>query len=252
MISLIDADSIAHKAYHIVKDLELSEDEKIIEALLKIEGMEASMFNEFEDEMGVYISHFVYFFTTCKNNFRKEIAETYKANRPEKDELVFRILDAYICFHEEHSTVYKSDTLEADDLIPKFIRENGLKTNEYCIFNLDKDLDQLEGFHFNYQRVVLRDENNEVMLSNDGEKIMRYKGLKYITRKEAFYNFCTLILVGDSSDNISGVKGVGIKGAEKLLTGKTIFGMWRQVVEQYLTKESKDKLKMNVKLMRLR
>ena len=252
MKALIDADSLAHKAYHIVNGQDLNDEQKITEALYLIESMEASMFNEYEDEAGTHIDQFIYFFTTCKNNFRKQIAEDYKANRPKKDELVFRILNAYIEFHEEYSTVYKSDTLEADDLIPKFIRENGLKTTEYCIFRLDKDLAQLEGFHFNYQRVAVRDENNEVMLSDQGEKIMRYKGLEYITKKEAFYNFCTLILVGDSSDNITGVKGVGIKGAEKLLNGKTIFGMWRKVVEQYLTKESKDKLKLNIKLMRLR
>ena len=81
---------------------------------------------------------------------------------------------------------------------------------------------------------------------------MRYKGLKYISKKEAFYNFCVLMLVGDSSDNISGVNRVGIKTAEKRLKDKSIFGMFRVVVKEYLEKESRDKLELNIKLIRLR
>lgn len=252
MIALIDADSLPHKVYHVVNNMELTDSEKIEEGLQILSDMEASMFNEFEDEIGTHITKFVYFFTTCTNNFRKEINEDYKSNRTDKDKLFYVLFDEYAQWKAENNLVIADDELEADDLIPKFIRENGLKTTEHCIFNIDKDIDQLEGFHFNYQRVALRDENGEVVLTDDGQKIMRYKGLKYVSKKEGFKNFCTLMLVGDSSDNIKGVKGVGEKGAEKLLIGKTIFGMWRQVVEQYLKKESKDKLKMNFKLMRLR
>ena len=81
---------------------------------------------------------------------------------------------------------------------------------------------------------------------------MRYKGLKYISKKEGFYNFCKLMLIGDSSDNIKGVNRVGEKTAEKILKNKSIFGMWRTVVSEYLEKESRKKLETNIKLIRLR
>ncbi len=251
MIALIDADSLPHKVYHVVNNMELTDSEKIEEGLQILADMEASMYNEFEDEMEG-IDTFVYFFTTCTNNFRKAINEEYKANRPSKDKLFYTLFDEYVQFTAERSMVIADDELEADDLIPKFIRENGLKPTEYCIFNIDKDLDQLEGFHFNYQRIALRDENKEIVLTDDGQKIMRYKGLKYISKKEGFYNFCKLMLIGDSSDNIKGVNRVGEKTAEKILKNKSIFGMWRTVVVEYLEKESREKLQLNVKLIRLR
>lgn len=242
MIALLDADSIIHKAWYVVENMDLTDSEKIEKGLEIIGNMEIGMFNEFEDEMCT-IDEFVYFFTTCTNNFRKELAEDYKATRKGKDPLFYVLFSEYLCYKQETSTVLYSDTLEADDLIPLFIKENGLKPTEYCIFNIDKDLDQLEGFHFNYQKIALKDQN---------EKIMRYKGLKYISKKEAFYNFCVLMLVGDSSDNISGVNRVGIKTAEKRLKDRSIFGMFRVVVKEYLEKESRDKLELNVKLIRLR
>lgn len=251
MTSLIDADSIVHKAFYVVESMDLTDDEKIEKGLEIIGDMEISMFNSFEDEMTT-IDEFVYFFTTCTKNFRKELDEDYKSTRKEKNPLLYVLFDEYVQGTALNSKVIASDTLEADDLIPLFIKENGLKPTEYCIFNIDKDVDQIEGFHFNYQKVALRDENNEVILTDDGEKIMRYKGLKYISKKEAFYNFCVLMLVGDSSDNISGVKRVGIKTAEKLLKDKSIFGMWRVVVKEYLDKESREKLELNIKLIRLR
>lgn len=251
MVVLIDADSLVHKAFHVVSGMKLNNNEKIEEGLQVISNMEASMFNEFEDEMGG-IDTFVYFFTTCTNNFRKELLPYYKANRPDKDPLLYELFDEYVQFTSSHSLVIVSDTLEADDLIPKFIRENGLKPTEYCIFNIDKDIDQLEGFHFNYQRVVLKDEKGEVILGEDNEKIMSYKGLEYISKKEAFRNFCALVMIGDSSDNIKGLGGIGKVTAGKLLKDKSIFGMWRVVVEKYLEKESRELLELNIKLMRLR
>jgi len=251
MIALIDADSLPHKVYHVVNNMELSDSEKIEEGLQILSDMEASMFNEFEDEMGA-IDTFVYFFTTCTNNFRKAINEDYKANRTAKDKLFYTLFDEYVMLKASQCLVVADDELEADDLLPKFIRENGLKPTEYCVFNIDKDLDQLEGFHFNYQRVVLRDEKGEIVLTDDGKKIMRYKGLKYISKKEGFYNFCKLMLIGDSSDNIKGVNRVGEKTADKILKNKTIFGMWRTVVSEYLEKESRKKLETNIKLIRLR
>ena len=251
MVVLIDADSLPHKVYHVVNNMELTDSEKIEEGLQILSDMETSMYNEFEDEMGG-IDSFVYFFTTCTNNFRKAINEDYKANRTSKDKLFYTLFDEYVQFTAERSVVIADDELEADDLIPKFIKENGLKPTEYCIFNIDKDLDQLEGFHFNYQRVALRDDDGYVIITDDGQKIMRYKGLKYISKKEGFYNFCNLMLIGDSSDNIKGVNRVGEKTAEKILKNKSIFGMWRTVVVEYLQKESREKLETNIKLIRLR
>ena len=40
-----------------------------------------------------------------------------------------------------------------------------------------------------------------------------------ITEEEANYNLWIQVIMGDSTDSISGIKGKGIKGAESLLKG---------------------------------
>ena len=246
MIAIVDADSLCHKAFYIVENNE----NPLEDGLDLILSMEASMFNQVEDELGT-ITEFHYFFTTCTKNFKKEVLTDYKAGRKERNPMLYQLLDVYMEYVASTANIYYSDTKEADDLLSEFIKVNGLKPTEYCIFNIDKDIDQIEGFHFNYQKVDLKDENNNSIVDEYGKKIKHYKGLEYISKKQAFKNFCKLMLMGDKSDNIYGVKGVGEVTSEKILKNKTIFGMWRTVVEEYLKKETKEKLKTNIKLIRL-
>jgi len=234
MRALIDADSIVHKAWYVVENQPLTDSEKIAEGLEVIASMEMSMFNEAEDELGTCFDGFEYFFTTCTKNFRNDLVNDYKATRKEKNPLLYVLLREYM--ESVQGDIHYSDTKEADDLIPEIIKLYGLKPTEYCIFRIDKDLAQIEGFHFNYYK----------------NKEGNYKGLSYIGKREAFKNFCKLILMGDSSDNIKGAKGVGDKTSDKLLKDKTAFGMWREVVKAYLKEEAgKERLKKNIQLMRL-
>jgi len=234
MRALIDADSIVHKAWYVVENQPLTDSEKIAEGLEVIASMEMSMFNEAEDELETCFDGFEYFFTTCTKNFRNDLVNDYKATRKEKNPLLYVLLREYM--ESVQGDIHYSDTKEADDLIPEIIKLYGLKPTEYCIFRIDKDLAQIEGFHFNYYK----------------NKEGNYKGLSYIGKREAFKNFCKLILIGDSSDNIKGAKGVGDKTSDKLLKDKTAFGMWREVVKAYLKEEAgKERLKKNIQLMRL-
>jgi hypothetical protein len=63
------------------------------------------------------------------------------------------------------------------------------------ICSVDKDLDQIPGWHYNF-----------------------VKGTAYhITPEEGMYRFYKQILTGDSADNIIGLKGVGPIRADKML-----------------------------------
>ena len=263
MRALIDADSIVHKAWYVVENQPLTDSEKIAEGLEVIASMEMSMFNEAEDELGVCFDGFEYFFTTCTKNFRKDLVDDYKATRKEKNPLLYVLLREYM--ESVQGDIHYSDTKEADDLIPEIIKLYGLKPTEYCIFRIDKDIAQIEGFHFNYQKVDYINENGEkttigtkTVTNKKGEVTEKdvylkvYKGLEYISKKEAFKNFCVLLLVGDGADNIKGISGIGEIKSNQRLKNKSMFGMWRKVVEAYLKEEAgKERLKINVKLMRL-
>ena len=94
--------------------------------------------------------------------------------------------------------------MEADDMLA--IRQTELEDS--IIVTLDKDLDQVIGWHYNF----VKDE-------------------KYYTDKNLgdFLFFCQF-LTGDRVDNIVGVKGIGAVKAKKLLEGLTEAQMWDVVV----------------------
>lgn len=233
MIALIDADSLVHASYHVNKNKFQGKD-LVNEIVFTCEAMMFNILDEAEKQIGVIIDNYQFFFTACTNNFRNKLLPNYKDNRESKPNELLDGLEAFIVYLSENYGVHLSDELEADDLIPKYIKENGLKLDEYVIVRTDKDLAQLEGFHFNFGKV-------------NG----MYKGLDYITKKKAFKNFCELMLIGDSSDNIKGVKGIGKVKANQRLKDKSIFGMWREVVKAYLDKEERERLKINTKIIRL-
>lgn len=132
------------------------------------------------------------FYLTGSENFRKEIAITkpYKGNRKGKDKpkhlsaLRLRLVDVW------GATI--SDGCEADDLLS--IRQVALG-DDSVIVSLDKDLDMVEGWHYNF----VRDE------------------LYYIDPQQGMYNFYKQLLTGDSTDNIQGVFRCGPKKAEAAL-----------------------------------
>jgi len=96
--------------------------------------------------------------------------------------------------------------MEADDMLAIRATEKG---DDSVMVTLDKDLDQVVGWHYNFA------------------KKLRY----YITKDQGLLNFYKQFLVGDAVDNIKGVRGIGDKRAQKLLQDKTEHEMWSIVVE---------------------
>ncbi|MGB0345983.1 MAG: hypothetical protein ACPGGA_00785 [Balneolaceae bacterium] len=132
-------------------------------------------------------------YITGSSNFRNEIAKEapYKGNRDGAAKPVhYDSLREYLlrrwCFDliEEQ---------EADDAIG--IQAYSLHPDAYCIVSLDKDLDMLRGWHYNFVK----------------------DNLYYVSEEQAIKNFYSQILTGDRVDNIQGIKGIGPKKAEKLL-----------------------------------
>jgi len=146
---------------------------------------------------------------TGKSNYRYDIAKTvpYKGNR--KDVLRPKHYEALrehlVKRHEAIITVGE----EADDAVA--IESTKLLDNCWIV-HVDKDLDQLQGWHYN----PVRDE--------------RY----YVNEFEGLRNFYKQILMGDRIDNIEGLHGIGPKKAEKALKDcKNEQDLYKAVCDMY-------------------
>ena len=139
-------------------------------------------------------------------NFRHDIDPTYKANRPEAPEDLKKQLPVAISWIEKMGfKCYKEEGYEADDVIAsavKFAKSHDIKVR---IVTHDKDLYQL----IDDGRVVIYDPMKKLEI--DSEKCFEKFGV-YPSKINEY-----LSLVGDTADNIPGVKGIGPKGAKKLL-----------------------------------
>ena len=164
--------------------------------------------------------------------FRHEKYENYKGGRIETpDELKKQFPIAKDVISAMGLKWYDIDNYEADDIIGTFSTYCDKEDIKGTIISSDKDLLQLIN------------EDVDVKLLKSGGESIRYNeetfekdyGIKPI-------NIIDLkALMGDSSDNIPGVKGIGEKGALKLLQEyKTLDGIYENIDE--IKGKTKEKL----------
>lgn len=128
-------------------------------------------------------------YITGKGNYRNELAvtEPYKGNRKDAKRPVHY---QAIRTHLQRLGAELVEGSEADDAVAT----EATKTGGWIV-SIDKDLDQVAGWHYNF---VKHEEY-------------------YVTEEEGLRNLFTQVLTGDRTDNIIGLKGIGPKKAEKLL-----------------------------------
>ncbi len=138
--------------------------------------------------------------------FRNEMFPEYKDNRDEAPEDLKKQLPVAIEWIEQMGFANLTrEGYEADDIIAtvtKFAREKNLKVR---IVSHDKDLYQLidDGEVVMYDAVKRQEVDEEACIA------------KFGVHPKDFINFQALL--GDSSDNVPGVKGIGKVGASKLI-----------------------------------
>jgi DNA polymerase-1 len=162
--------------------------------------------------------YMVYCYDQPGPSFRKEIDENYKANRSETpEELIPQI--PYIKKLTELLGIpgIGKEKYEADDVIGSLV-QFGLKNKlEVVIVSGDKDFAQLIN-----DRVTMLDTMKDKKY--DVEGVIE----KWGVTPEQFIDY--LAITGDSSDNIPGVKGIGPKGAQKLLANfQTLDGIYENI-----------------------
>ncbi len=138
--------------------------------------------------------------------FRNDIYEAYKAHRPDVPEDLLKQLPIAIEWIEKmgFQTAMKIG-FEADDIIASIAHDAKQKDLEVRIVSHDKDLYQLIDDH----KVYLFDPIKKIVI--DEEKCFEKHGVT----PAQFIDYQSLL--GDSVDNIPGVKGVGVKTAQALI-----------------------------------
>ena len=162
-------------------------------------------------------------------NFRYKVYPEYKANR----------LDAYRPKWEREVRQHlvdswqanTTDGIEADDMLGVRQCTSTASGDSTIICHLDKDINQIPGWHFNWELKRLGN-------------VIREKRQYFVTPEEADYNFFYQLLVGDPTDNIKGVPGIGPKKATALLSQGDRRGWFDVCLNAY---GSEEELDMNAK-----
>ncbi|WP_305144094.1 5'-3' exonuclease H3TH domain-containing protein, partial [Staphylococcus epidermidis] len=180
-------------------------------------------------------NHFLVAFDAGKTTFRHSKYSEYKGGRqktpPELSEqfpYIRQLLDAY------HIKRYELDNYEADDIIGTLSRQADEADFETIIITGDRDLTQLATdnvtIYYTKKGVTDVDHYTPEFIAE------KYQGLvpKQIIDMKG--------LMGDTSDNIPGVAGVGEKTAIKLLNQfESVEGVYEHI-EEVTAKKLKEKL----------
>ena len=147
---------------------------------------------------------------TPGDTFRNELYSEYKANRsPAPDDLVTQIHRIMELLEAFGILTLGRPELEADDIIASVTRaildNPEARDIDVTIISKDKDLEQL----LIGDRVTMLDLHNDKII--DERSLLETKGIKPSQVVD------TLALMGDTSDNVPGVKKIGLKTAAQLI-----------------------------------
>ena len=139
------------------------------------------------------------------SSFRHLIYDQYKANRKQEKPTHYHALRNYLLETHGAEMVYDQ---EADDALG--IAQCAMDGT--CIISIDKDLDQIPGWHYNFVK----------------------KELYEVTPNQGLRHFYMQLLMGDRIDNIPGVYGIGPVNAKRIIDKcKNEEEMWNACLTEY-------------------
>ncbi|MFN8791073.1 MAG: DNA polymerase I [Bdellovibrionales bacterium] len=225
-IYLIDVSSLFFRAFYAIRPL-TAPDGTPVNAIY---GLLSMIVKLFKTERPNYL---VFCYDRKEPSFRKELYEDYKAHRTEMPEDLVK----QIPFMKQMAELLGIPALEiprfeADDVIGTLTRLATEKKFEVVIVSGDKDFAQLVR-----PGVVLYDTMKDSRTDESG--VVE----KWGVRPSQFQDY--LAIVGDSSDNIPGVEGLGPKGAQKLLTTYGSLEAIYENLDQVTPASAQEKLRKN-------
>src|SRR3989344_9383721 len=199
---LIDGNAIVHRAYHVMPPL-TRKDGTPTGAVQGFFSMILKIIQELKPE------HIAIAFDSPSPNFRKQLFTQYQSQRPAMESDLspqFGIIQGIL--EKAKISAYAVDGLEADDIIGT-IAEKAKETG-HLVYILTGDRDRLQLVNHKTKALAPVKGISEMILY-DEVKVKEKYGIgpsKFVELKA---------LMGDSSDNYSGVSGIGPKTASNLI-----------------------------------
>lgn len=195
---LIDANSFFYRAFHAVPML-TAPDGTPVNAIHGVLSMVSTLIHDYQPS-GIAV-----IFDAKGKNFRHDLFPDYKAHRsPMPDELRAQIEPLHNLIKLMGLPLLVIPGIEADDVIATLATQASANGQEVVIASGDKDLCQLVNEHVR----IIDTMKNKLLTPSAVQD-------KFGVPPESIVDWLTL--VGDKSDNIPGVDGVGEKTAAKLL-----------------------------------
>ena len=203
---LIDGSGYIFRAYYALPPLTRKSDGLPVGA---VSGFCNMLFKLLEDsksnENSEKPTHFAVIFDSARKNFRNEIYSEYKGNRSETPEDLIPQFDyirkSVLAFNLPSIELIN---YEADDLIATYVEQILAEGAKVTIVSSDKDLMQL------YKKNVrIYDPMKNKFITKEDVKKRFGVGPESVVDVQA--------LAGDSTDNVPGVPGIGVKIAAELI-----------------------------------
>ena len=225
-ILLIDGNSMANRAFYATMGRMMKTPTGI--STNAVYGFFQIMFKTIEEEKPDKI---IVAFDISSSEKRTKIFNEYKAGRhkaPEDLTIQFPIIKELL--KTMNIPIVQKDGIEADDILGAIAKKEGKKGNKIVILTGDRDYFQLVDINVNirYPKTIM---GKTEYIIYDNYKINEEYGLtpeKLIEVKA---------LMGDASDNIPGVKGIGEKTALKLIIQ---FGSLEKIYEYIENSDGKE------------
>lgn len=240
---LIDANSLIHRTFHALPALTSPKGEPT-GSLYGLASILISLLKENPDFCAAL-------FDRPEPTFRKQEFEFYKAQRPKApDELIFQIKEAHNLFLNFGIQFFEKPGFEADDLIASFVNKFEKEPDlQIIILTGDRDAFQL----IKDDKIIVRILKKGISEIEDYNENLVYE--KFGVLPSQIIDFKALI--GDVSDNIRGILGIGPKTAKNLIEKYgSIEEIYKNLNElpkiKNILEENKDNLLLAQKLITLK
>lgn len=201
---IFDGNAIVHRAFHALPPTLKTRDGVMVNAVYGFTLVLLKVLKEFKPE------YVVMTFDTAAPTFRHKKYPEYKATREKKPQelydqfpIIRQVVEAF------NIPIYSKDGFEADDLIGTITKAFDPRENLDTLI-VTGDLDILQLVDKNTKVVAMKSGVRDTVVYDEAAVMTRY-GL----RPDQMIDFKSM--VGDKSDNIKGIPGIGEKTASALL-----------------------------------